>query len=72
MVYPLFPSIRINMGKTLFKPGEDVVIPCEVTAYPPPDIDWFKITYVRGRRTQEVIDRSNIEAYQIGTFYIMI
>ena len=38
MVYPLFPTIKIDMGKTLYKPGENIVVPCEITAYPPPNI----------------------------------
>jgi len=66
MVYPLFPTIKIDMGKTLYKPGENIVVPCEITAYPPPNIAWFKVTYDRGRRNWIEIDSTKTEAYQIG------
>ena len=35
-VYPLFPTLKIKTKKTLFKPGDDAQIPCEIRAYPPP------------------------------------
>ena len=72
IVYPLFPTVKINADKTLFKPGEDLMIPCEVKTYPRPDIKWFKVAYVRGRKRETRIkagedERISIEAYPTGT-----
>ena len=41
IVYPLFPSLKIKSEKTLFLPGEEAVIKCEIRGYPPPKINWF-------------------------------
>ena len=52
IVYPLFPSLKIKSEKTLFQPGEEAVIKCEIRGYPPPKINWFKISHDRGIRTE--------------------
>ena len=52
IVYPLFPSLKIKSEKTLFLPGEEAVIKCEIRGYPPPKINWFKISHDRGIRTE--------------------
>ncbi len=69
IVYPLFPSVSIVAEKTLFGPEEDVVISCQVRAYPFPTIEWFKIKYDRGRRQElkiEEDERHRMESYPQG------
>ena len=55
IIYPLAPTLTIKAEKTLFEIGDDVMLPCEITAYPPPDIKWYKITYQQGRRKEEIL-----------------
>lgn len=68
IVYPMPISLSIKSEKTLFKPDEDVVIPCEVKGYPMPEISWYKVTYSRGRRNETKIlgdTRISVETYQV-------
>jgi hypothetical protein len=38
IVYPLYSAVEIKAEKTLYAPGEDAMLPCEVRGYPPPTI----------------------------------
>ena len=69
IVYPLFPTLEIKSEKTLFAPGEDVMIPCEMKAYPFTEIVWYKSYYKNRRRVEEPIIEDNriyVETYQVG------
>ena len=52
IVYPLAPTLAINTDKTLFEVGDQVIIPCEIKAYPLPKVNWYKTTYQQGRRSE--------------------
>lgn len=40
VVYPLYTSVSVSMDQSIFKPGSDMVVPCEVRGYPPPEVTW--------------------------------
>lgn len=70
IVYPLFPNVAIESEKTLFKPGEEVMIPCRVRAYPFPEVNWYRIVYSRGRKNRIAINGDDghykFDAYRAG------
>ena len=65
IVYPLFPVVKITAEQTLFKPGDDVGVPCEVKTYPHPEIEWFKVTYNRGRRREKKLEPTSRVAMEV-------
>lgn len=74
IVYPLYPSVSITANKTLFKPGEDVVIPCTVTAYPFPRVEWYCVKYKSGRRQEIKVEEDEdtlIISQQTGVVTIL-
>ena len=42
IVYPIMPSARIQLEKSIFKPGDDIEIPCTAGGYPVPYVEWFR------------------------------
>ena len=71
IVYPLFTNLTLKASKTLYQPGDDVLLPCEVKAYPPPVIRWYKVSYHRGRRNETLLEEDPeghlvIETFQAG------
>ena len=70
IVYPLFPSLKIKSEKTLFQPGEEAVIKCEIRGYPPPKISWFKISHDRGIRTETpILDTGSSPSSLFGSHF---
>lgn len=71
IVYPLYSEANIKLEKSIFKPESDLVIPCEVRGYPPPEIKWFKMENRRGGtdKTELVENRPHVyvETYQMTT-----
>lgn len=45
IIYPVQPSIRLIIEKTIFEPNSEVEIVCRVKGYPPPEIQWYKRVY---------------------------
>ncbi len=63
IVYPLPSSVSIDLEQTIFGPGEDIVLPCNIRGYPPPKIQWYKVTYWRGRRNETRIPQDDGKRY---------
>lgn len=69
VVYPMRPSAKIKLEKSIFKPESDFSIPCDVKGYPPPDIKWFRISSRTSSKTEikPQYPHLDIETYQTGT-----
>jgi hypothetical protein len=71
VVYPLYTSAKIEIDKAIFAPESDVSIGCEVRGYPPPTIEWFKLSRIRGGRNMTQMEEQRphvfIETYSAST-----
>ena len=61
-------SAKITLEKSIVKPETDFVVPCSVKGYPPPEVNWYKMS-PRGRTKSRLVhdaDRFHIRTYQVS------
>ena len=70
IVYPLAPTLAIKAEKTLFEIGDEVLLPCEIVAYPMPKVNWYKITYQQGKRSELPMHDNDLGTYYLSLFFL--